>query len=65
MRSSFAYVAAQILGPGSAFFVPAYITAETVGLADGILTLLNITSDAGVRDATVAPVLGVSRFRGV
>lgn len=65
MHSSFAYAAAQILSLGSAFSVPAYITAETVGLADGILTLLNITYDAEVRDATVAPVLGVSRFRGV
>jgi hypothetical protein len=64
MKFSYAYIAAQFLSPVSAFSVPACITAEAVGRADGILTYLIIASEAGVRNAAVAPALGVSRFRG-
>jgi len=60
MKFSYAYIAAQFLSPVSAFTVPVCITAEAVGRADGILTLLIITSETGVRNATVAPALRIS-----
>jgi hypothetical protein len=64
MKFSYAYIAAQFLGLVCTFSIPAHIAADAVGRANGILTYLIIASEAGVRNATVAPALGVSRFRG-
>jgi hypothetical protein len=63
MKFSYAYIAAQFLSLVSAFSVPAYITADAVDRADGILTYLIVAPESFVRKAAVAPTLGVSSFR--
>jgi hypothetical protein len=64
MEFSYAYIPAQFLSLVGAFSVPAYITADAVGLTDDILTFLIVAPESLVRDAAAAPVLSVSRFGG-